>query len=928
MYNGKADARLADGPPYINNGHGATGTKTTMRAATGESHFFPLFRRRQNNTISQDKAEAGREKALPKPPGESVCVLDNDMMLMVPAPVTTTSDTPSSDVTPTLPMPIVVPATPRPKHKAIHDIRRVRSSGTLRQTQPDEPRRSEQTDRATPFSPRGRQTAISSPSLHPARTLSPPNGLAPAPAGFGPGPMILGDGSWEREQGRLTWESQHEFGHLGPQPFVSHSLGSRDQQRERERRPSAPSLSLPAARNSKGKGKAVQPTPDPKDPAGKRSLLGRRPSFWSRKGKSKGPEVGVSPRSGQPTTLAPDLFSSNSNAAMKRSLEVPKSGLGRSTASFDESLSPRLSATSPRPSASSWSSLRKINSRKSTDSALHRLNNTSRQNLSNPRQSIDSPRLSIESRPSMDLMLPNVRPTSPLFSEFGVYRPSVDFAPAASGSNFATTNEKGGPAERPNGIEIGTGRSVESIPEHGDGNVDAVAGTQTPPPRRRLTNNSVGRAASWRRSLVESARNLIGASSISIEGADGVPVTAVFGDHVLSGSPVRTASSSPVPWTSTATSPRASPAPRSGQGSGSRAGRGSPVAVPGVTIPALGPSSPDPGLAIRTGSLRSRHGSPVPITSPTTATRVTFGDEPRRPRTGSITAGFASITNWRAGSIEGGDGTGIGGRTVRRARSTSRLTAALSPSRSRSFSLFGPRPASAGQAQTRAQASREQGSSPGLPISALGHSHPSAFGPATDPGLSLSLSPSTLGATGVGYMITSASPIQPEPPAPGTPLTGLTTPLTGSQLSLSGGPWSATGYGGSSAGHGGSTSWTQLGSSTTNVSTTTTTAGVSRASSILLRSPLRPRSNTNPPLLRRLSGVFGSGGAGRNGSEILSEMGMSPIAKPAPASKTLVVTRTDDDTPETFLARLLESVGKSEITNAIASKYVPIVLLE
>ena len=122
--------------------------------------------------------------------------------------------------------------------------------------------------------------------------------------------------------------------------------------------------------------------------------------------------------------------------------------------------------------------------------------------------------------------------------------------------------------------------------------------------------------------------------------------------------------------------------------------------------------------------------------------------------------------------------------------------------------------------------------------------------------------------------------------------------------------------------------------------------GGSRASSILLRSPLRPRSSTNPPLLRRLSGVFGSaGGAGRNASGLLGEGGpgiggFSPIVGGAglagvseqtvsvsrptsskgPNPGTRVAKRTEEDTPEVFLARLLEGVSKTEIAGALAVK--------
>jgi hypothetical protein len=879
-------------------------------------------------------------------------------------------------------MPITSPATPRPKHKPPHDIRRVRSSGTLRESHPDPSRRSEYTERAgnallgerslppsLSASPsRGRQTAISSPSLSASgRTLSPP---VLGPSAFSPGTrqtvIYTSNSSWgtgapqgwgsrlEREQGRLTRESQHEFGHIGA-PSTSYSLGSRDQhqerERERSRRPSAPSLSVSTSGSTKGKGKVVGSVPAPKDAGGKRSLLSRRPSFWSLKGKPKMQEPVASSRSSQPT-LTPDVVGSNSNMDTKQSLDVPKAGPSRSSTSFEEPLSPRLSAYSSRPSTNSRSSIDKVNSRPSMDklSALHRSHNNSRQNLSNPRPSTDSARQSMESRPSLDMALPNVRPASPLFSEFGVYRASVDFAAAGGPRLMAALAERGGLTERGRGeenvimegVESGASRPLESSFEHQNGNTEPISipGAQTPPRRRQTNNSSAGRATSWRRSLVESARNFMGGSGASVEGVDSAPTTSMFGDHVLSGSPVRTASSSPVPWAITTTSPRG------GQGSGSRAEQGSPAPTPGTASPALGSGSPAPGSpapGITTGSLRSRYGSPVraQATSPT-GTRVTFGDELRRPRTGSITAGIASVANWRVG---GGDGDGSGNRTgIRRARSTSRLTAALSPTRSRSFSLFGPRPGSAGQAQTQAQASREREmkGSAAPSVSALGYTHPSAFGPATDPGLTLS-PPMLGGRTAVGYLVTSPSPVHAEISMPGTPMTGPVTPLTGSQLSLGGGAWSASGYGGSSVGHGGSINGTQFGSSNTNVSGTTT-AGASRTSSILLRSPLRPRSSTNPPLLRRLSGVFGSGSgvgmfAGKSVSEISGEVGGAAgiglslgtsigasSGKPGPSSKAPVVAKAEGDTPEVFLARLLESVSKTEIANAIALRYASLSL--
>ncbi|CAE7140397.1 unnamed protein product [Rhizoctonia solani] len=869
-----------DGPPLYANpsAHGVMGpwvakTTTQVTTTTTETHFFPLFRRRQNSPATQTRIETGRDKALPPPPDENA-----EIGLGTPgAHVSSRNVTPRAqtqrdrNVTPTPPFPpfpTVTPPTPIAQRKPTKDIRKVQSSGTLRDTLPTLPRRSEHTDRTAPYPemppvmclPRGRQAAISSPSLNQAgRTLSPP--VAPTRQ-----TMIYTGGSqpWlNREQGHPAWESQSEFGVVQPGPIASNSLGSRDQsqRKERARRPSAP-----ASPNVKSKTKETEPAPQE---TGRRSILGRRPSFWSRKPKTK-PELA-------PAVLTPQAPS----PATKRSLDVPKAGPSRSSTSFEDPMSPRSSTYSPRPGASSHSSVHRINSRPSTDklSALQKSNNNSRITL-------PSPRASVESRQSTDVALPNVRPTSPLFTEFGTYRASVDFA-AAGGPSLMARNRrvKGDGQVITEGVPTTVSRPGSS--HYPESTPIPIPGAHTPPRRRMTNNSSVGRA-SWRRSLVESARNLIGgSSSASLDGGDdvlsGSPTQGLVGSPAQ-GSPIGTASSSPIPWVNVSTSPRAL---------GSRGSPAPPLAVV---------SSPPP----ITGSLRSRHGSPIPsgMMSPTTAQRVTFGDNPQpsRGRTGSITA---AISSWR-GNSSTDEGNGRN-RSLRRAKSTSKLTATLPLTRRRSFSLFGPRPGSAGQAQTQAQVARERE----MKGSVLGHSHPSAFGPATDPALTLTLSPPMLAP---GSVFASPQPLPLD--APGTPV----TPLTGSQLSLGGPSW-----GGSSIGHG----------SNANISGTTT-AGASRTSSILLRSPLRPRSNTNPPLLRRLSGVFGSAsgpGFPRNGSgDMLSVVkqgelngvqqgnGLAPGSRRGSAGKPVVITRTESDTPEIFLQRLLETVSKNEIASAIASK--------
>ncbi|KAH7344650.1 hypothetical protein B0J17DRAFT_636338 [Rhizoctonia solani] len=864
-------------PPYANsNGHGVMGpwvakttTTTRVTTTTTETHFFPLFRRRQNPT-PQARIDTGRDKALPPPPDEHAAI-----GLGTPrAHVSTRDITPRTqtqrdrNVTPTPafpPFPTVTPPTPIAQRKPSKDIRKVRSSSTLRDILPTQPRRSEHTDRTgmPPMvaPPRGRQITLSSPSL--IRTLSPPVATTRQTT------IYTGTSQpWlDREQGRLAWESQ-EFGLVQPTALASNSLGSRDQsqRRERTRRPSAP-----ASPNIKGKAKEIDPAPQ----EGRRSILGRRPSFWSRKPKSKPDSA--------PAALAPGAGS----PASKRSLDVPKAGPSRSSTSFEDPMSPRSSTYSPRPGASSHSSVHRINSRPSTDklSALQQSNNNSRLTLS-------SPRASVESRQSADLSLPNVRPSSPLFSEFGTYRGSVDFAAAGGPSLVARGKRiKGDGQVITEGVPTTVSRLESTSSNHPTESTPIpIPGTQTPPRRRMTNNSSVGRAQSWRRSLVESALNLIGGSSnVSLEEVDniisGSPAQGLVGSPA-EGSPIGTASSSPIPWVNISTSPRAS---------GSKSSPG-PLAIV---------SSPPQPI---TGSLRSRHGSPIPsgMMSPTTAQRVTFGDNPQpsRTRTGSITA---AISNWRGNSST--DEGSAGSRGVRRAKSTSKLTATLPLTRKRSFSLFGPRPGSAGQAQTQAQMARERE----MKGSALGHSHPSAFGPATDPALTLTLSPPML-APGSVFASPQVMPLD----APGTPA----TPLTGSQLSLGGPSW-----GGSSIGHSGS----QFGSNT-NISGATT-AGASRTSSILLRSPLRPRSSTNPPLLRRLSGVFGStsGGFSRTGSgDLISPAvrqaelnGLALGPKPESSGKSVTVTRAEGDTPEIFLQRLLEAVSKNEIASAIASKNDP-----
>ncbi|KAF8761626.1 Pleckstrin homology domain [Rhizoctonia solani] len=744
----------------------------------------PEARIEQNNTAPQIGVETGRDKALPPPPDE-----DGGIGLGTPsAHVNGRRDiTPRAqiqrdrNITPTPPLPTITP--PHRLHSANHRKISARSEHTDRDRTTSYP---EMPSILSP--PRGRQTALSSPSLsQTGRTLSP--SVPPTRQ-----TMIYTTRSqpWlDREQGHLAWESNAEFGGLAqPGPATSHSLGSRDQNqhRERTRRPSAP-----ASPNLKGKAREIEPLPQ--DTASRRSILGRRPSFWSRKPKSK-PELATA-------TLAPNVSSPSS----KRSLDVPKAGAGpsRSSTSFEDLMSPRSSTYSPRTGASSRSSVHRINSRPSIDklSGLHH------QSTNNSRLTLPSPRASVESRTSVDLTLPNVRPTSPLFTEFGTYRASVDFAAAGGQASWRGANE------------------------------------------------------------LKETHNLDGGEDI----LSGSPIQGLVGSPAQ-GSPLGTASSSPVPWVNISTSPRAS---------GS-----SPV--PPLAIVA-------PPSAAPVGSLRSRHGSPIPtgMMSPTTAQRVTFGDNPQpsRTRTGSITA---AISNWRGNS--GADDEGRGPEP--------------------SFSLFGPRPGSAGQAQTQAQVAREQE----MKGSALGHSHPSAFGPATDPALTLTLSPPMLSP---GSVFASPQPMPLDALSPGIP----GTPLTGSQLSLG-----APGWGGSSIGHSGGGS--QFGSNT-NVSGTTT-AGASRASSILLRSPLRPRSSTNPPLLRRLSGVFGSANSGGFTRDRSGDM-LSPGGRPAeingvkpgegsnsgsrPESYKKLMVRAEDDTPVVFLQRLLETVSKSEIASAIASKNDP-----
>lgn len=1062
-----------------------TTTTTKVTTTTTETHFFPLFGRR-SNARAPDETAAGalrrsidnspgtaqstndmgwmktriREKALPAPPSNassdgqlilcvaSVCSHPHFSGLGIGTPPGRRSldrdITPRAsdrDITPTAPVPVpvrvIVPATSQAvRTYAARDIRRIRSSGTLRDTHPDFARYSEQTERhaflslsskplppplsAPPLPESNRQPAVSSPSLFASSSAPRQQGpfatrrtLSPHSAGHAPQASILNTGQdqvgpglnsrpttvcaghssaaqgwsgWQREQGRLAWESQAEFGMTG-QVAVHHSLGARgrepyrEREKERERRPSAPAVgggTLFAQAKGKGKDHQRDASPDPprekeKDKeGGKRSILSRRPSFWMKRSKAKDVAEGRLSAAGTAPNPslggAADVFS----ADPKRSLDASRAGPSQPSRVSDAS----------RPSSDA-------HPRQSTNSNISAPPRPSTHSEAPSRQSADT---------APDVTLPAVRPMTPLFSEFGVYRASVDFAAAGGPSMMAALAEQlaGAPREETIVEDVET-TAAEPEPFHTPSSPIAIAnsGTNTPP-RRRLTNtSSLGRPASWRRSLVESAegwrRSLIGSPSGL---GDDV-------EQVLTGSPVRTASSSPVPWVSISTSPRASPVP--GSRSGSRASGRIKGKEKEKEQPRQGRGSVSrkgsPGRSKRNSPGRSGRGSPGQsgrgspargsgVTSPVGGARVTFGDEPERARFTSL---VPLSMSGRGGAVNGAGGPAPGGSTAaaggdhngpRRSRSTSRLTAAFSPSRRRSFSLFGPRPSSAGQPRTTT--SEQQ---PAQPTSRFRRgSSAQTVTPSTDPGLTLSLSPPMLGpghfgASGAAGAVPTpqfgpglSSQSGPGTPFQSTPGTPLFTQPSGSQLSLGGGSVGYTyGYGGSSTGHSAyiSSPGTQVSSSgmqsgSSNLQSNSSVAqsnasgshlssstyigspGGSRASSILLRSPLRPRSSTNPPLLRRLSGVFGSaGGAGRNASGLLGEGGpgiggMSPLVSGAglsvgganekgvgasrptsskgPSPSVNVARRTEADTPEVFLVRLLEGVSKTEIAGALASK--------
>ncbi|KAG9093418.1 hypothetical protein FS749_014395 [Ceratobasidium sp. UAMH 11750] len=803
-----------------------TTTTTKVTTTTTETHFFPLFRRR-HNARAEDTAAASlrrsidRDKALPPPPSDSG-IDSHGLGIGLPysrrsADRDITPRAADRDITPTPPVPVIIPATPQSSRiSPFRDIRRVRSSGTLRDPQPAQPRRSEQTardlflaskplpiplsappqhsDLLEPIRPCMRQPAISSPSLNtpsPSSSrdaqratgpYSPPSVLSASLNQVGARPTTLwaGDGtsastwgagipqgwnppqSWEHEQGRLGWESQDELGRVAQAPAYR-SLGSRerehDKEQARERRPSAPAL---AGGNrfqlSKSKGKererdSLDPDPAREKETGKRSLLGRRPSFWMRKPKPKdctNRRPSTSQQDGV-TPLRPSADAARLGVGVDVNVDSPRRSLDAIRAGPSQPSPPRPSAEVHPPPPSRRSANVDIPSRSSATS---------------PRSSVDNP---------LDLSLPVVRPMTPLFSEFGVYRGSVDFVAAGGPSMIAALAER-----LADEGAVGVGETIVEGVEAGRAPGHEPVSSPAPVPdtaipRRRLTGaSSLGRGTSWRRSLVESAENwrrsLIGGSGNGEEGRIAAPEDMLNGSPVC-GSPLSaSASPSPVPWASS--SPRASPIPR----------RSIQESAPGS-----GCESP---------ARKSRRGSPAPVSrgpmSPIGGARVTFGDEPGRSRLASFISkgqGRNAINGVVSENEAASTAAGSGKTGLRRARSTSRLTAALSPTRSRSFSLFGPRPSSAGQPQT--QQSRQRNEQP----------PPSAFGPAMGPGLSLTLSPPMVGASGSGaYPFPSpsvaGSSVGPhfQSSTPGTPMFAH---QSGSQLSLGG----SVGYGGSSVGH-------------------------------------------------------------------------------------------------------------------------------
>ena len=90
----------------------------------------------------------------------------------------------------------------------------------------------------------------------------------------------------------------------------------------------------------------------------------------------------------------------------------------------------------------------------------------------------------------------------------------------------------------------------------------------------------------------------------------------------------------------------------------------------------------------------------------------------------------------------------------------------------------------------------------------------------------------------------------------------------------------------------------------------------------------RPRSQTNPPLLYRLSAnlfSFGSSSSSLSASRVTVPQVDSPEPSPRPStSKPPSIKPHDEESPTDYVGRLLGTVGKAEIASVLASRYEPL----
>ena len=93
------------------------------------------------------------------------------------------------------------------------------------------------------------------------------------------------------------------------------------------------------------------------------------------------------------------------------------------------------------------------------------------------------------------------------------------------------------------------------------------------------------------------------------------------------------------------------------------------------------------------------------------------------------------------------------------------------------------------------------------------------------------------------------------------------------------------------------------------------------------RQVARPRSQTNPPLLHRLSAnifSFGSSSSSLSASRVTGAQFDSPEPSPrASSSKPPSIRPHDEESPAQYVDRLLGTVSKAEIASVLASRYDP-----